>query len=415
MRRFALLVLVAACGDNREAPRDAPPEAGRCEPKRGLDVQAVRVVPSCWSFGAPPYPGCVPNTTTLVTSTPGGKDPRNFIVGLYGEIHIANPDGTLNLVPFLDISYDKATPPLAAAAELGLLGLVFHPNYADNGTFFIYYTAIGDTVSQWYDVVVRYQVNPDDPNLADPASGVVVISIPDFAGNHNGGMIEFGPDGMLYIGTGDGGGGGDPLLTGQDTHSLLGKILRIDVDNHDAGREYSIPPGNPFADGTGGAPEILVMGLRNPWRYSFDDLTGDLWIGDVGQSDQEEVDLLRAGTLAGANLGWSMFEGTACFKPPCAAEPRTFPIDMHTHAEGWCSVIGGDVYRGSCYPDLQGWFFYSDLCAHQLYRARTRGQRVEVEKDPGRFPTEPTTIHAGAYNELFMADTSGNIYRLEVK
>jgi glucose/arabinose dehydrogenase len=415
MRALAVLLVLAACGDNRAGSPDAPPEAPRCTPKQGTDVIAVRVAPSCWSFNAPPYPGCVPNTTTLVTSTPGGKDPRNFIVGLYGEIHILQPDGNLNLVPFLDISYDKATPPLAAAAELGLLGLAFHPNYAENGTFFIAYTAIGDVDHPWYDVVLRYQVDPNDPDRADPASGVTVISIPDFAGNHNGGMIEFGPDGYLYIGTGDGGGGGDPLLVGQDSQALLGKILRIDVDNREPGREYSIPVDNPFADGIAGAPEVYVTGLRNPWRYSFDDLTGDLWIGDVGQSDQEEVDLLRANSIRGANLGWSMFEGTACFHPPCDPAPRTFPIDLHTHAEGWCSVIGGDVYRGHCYPDLQGWFFYSDLCKHELFRARTRGLSVEVVKDPNHFPTEPTSIHAGAFDELYMADTAGNIYRLEVQ
>ena len=300
--------------------------------------------------------------------------------------------------------------------------MAFHPDYANNGLLFVYYTT--DNAN----VVARYQVSAD-PNVADKASGTVVLSIPDFASNHNGGMIEVGPDGFLYIGTGDGGGGGDPRNQGQDPSALLGKILRIDVDAPSGGRQYGIPPGNPFAQG-GGAPEVYMLGLRTPWRFSLEPLNGDLWIGDVGQDEIEELHYVPAATQAGANLGWKMYEGERCFDGPCNPADKLMPQFQKTHAEGWCSIIGGAVYRGSCYPDLVGTYFFTDYCAHELHSATVQSgtpvfARPEVNHTNGPnqvpgFPVVPASLSADSRGELYLTTTSccgtdllGGIYHLE--
>jgi glucose/arabinose dehydrogenase len=340
----------------------------------------------------------------LATSPP--KDPRVFIVEQQGRIRILT-DETLSTTPFLDISDD-----IACCGEQGLLGLAFHPRYATNGTFFVFYTT-GNA-----NVVARYQVS-SDPDLADAASKTVVLSIPDFASNHNGGMIEFGPDGYLYIGTGDGGGGGDPQANGQNPNTLLGKMLRIDVDARETGREYGIPPTNPFAT-AGGAREVFMLGLRNPWRWSFDRETGDMWIGDVGQDVIEELDFVAAGDQAGANFGWKMYEGDRCYDGPCNPAAKREPQFQKTHADGWCSIIGGEVYRGSCYPDLVGTYFFTDYCAHQLATAKVNAGNVTVAFPQVDMPTVPASLHADARGELYLTTTEccgtqllGGVYHLE--
>jgi glucose/arabinose dehydrogenase len=281
-----------------------------------------------------------------------------------------------------------------------------------NGQFFVYYTT--NRGGALRDVVARCQVSAADPNKADPTC-VEILSIPDFAGNHNGGMIEFGvKDSFLYIGTGDGGGGGDPQRTAQNKDSLLGKILRIDVDTKVAGKEYGIPSGNPFAAG-GGAPEVFILGVRNPWRWSFDRGTGDLWIGDVGQSNVEELTVLPAGAQAGRNLGWSMYEGSRCFRAPCDPAGMTFPQDERVRGTtGWLSIITGQTYRGSCYPDLVGWHIYTDYDRRQLVKARiTSGTTLEIVDLPGLAPGNPASIHADSRGELYLTNTAGFVYHVE--
>ncbi|MCW5807961.1 MAG: PQQ-dependent sugar dehydrogenase [Deltaproteobacteria bacterium] len=360
--------------------------------------------------------GRVGGSATLATSPPG--DDRLFVLEQNGAIRIFDATGALLDAPFVDLSED-ADGPVRCCGEMGLLGLAFHPQYAANGTFFVFYTTrIGGNPLR--DVLARCRRSATDPNLADKASCVEVLSIPDFASNHNGGMIEFGKDGFLYISTGDGGGAGDPNRNGQalvdsgSSVALLGKMLRIDVDRKAPGKEYGVPADNPFAAG-GGAPEIFIIGLRNVWRWSFDRETGDMWLADVGQDRYEEITALRPAQQRGANLGWSKFEGTTCFRPPdCATDGLVMPQDVRTHADGWLSVTGGQVYRGSCYADLVGWYFYTDYSKHGLSRARLNADdTLTVEDLPGTFPQVPSSLHEDAAGELYLTDTQGNVYHLE--
>ncbi|HEV7276265.1 MAG TPA: PQQ-dependent sugar dehydrogenase [Devosiaceae bacterium] len=282
----------------------------------------------------------------FLTSPP--DDPRHFILEQTGRIRVA-AEGELREQPFLDLREE-----VAAGGERGLLGLAFHPDYAENGRFFVNYTdRSGDTR------IVGYRVS-DDPDLADPASAELVLSVPQPAGNHNGGWLGFGPEGLLYIGMGDGGGGGDTYGNGQNRNSLLGTILRIDVDG---GTPYAIPPGNPYAEG-GGAPEIFAIGARNPWRASFDG--DDLYIADVGQNQWEEVNVITTAD-AGANLGWNIMEGPDCFDAPnCDTAGLVLPVHSYSHDLG-CSITGGYVYRGTAIPALDGHYFFGDYCSGVLF------------------------------------------------
>jgi glucose/arabinose dehydrogenase len=381
-----------ACGGEKQPP-PLPPA---CEvPVNGTAV-TFRLVPGT-RFA-----------NLLVTSPP--NDLRRFTIDQGGRIKQFDDAGYTTTL--LDISNGD----IAAGGEQGLLGLAFHPKFATNGQFFIYYTTSNANV------VARYEISATDPNVADPATATTILSIPDFASNHNGGMIEFGPDGFLYIGTGDGGGGGDPMGNGQNPNALLAKLLRIDVDKQENGKPYGIPAGNPFAAG-GGAPEVFVMGLRNPWRWSFDRMTGDIYIGDVGQDEIEELTMLPAGKAAGANLGWRMYEGQRCYDGPCDPVNKVMPQFEKTHAENWCSVIGGEVYRGGCYPDLVGTYFFSDYCSHELYAGKKTGTALTFEMPAvsyidgngthAGFPDAPTSLHADARGELYLTADAG-IFRMEV-
>jgi glucose/arabinose dehydrogenase len=228
-------------------------------------------------------------------------------------------------------------------------------------------------------------------------------------------MMEFGKDSYLYVGIGDGGGNGD-IFRSQDTNLLLGKILRIDVDHNAAGLEYAIPVDNPFSSG-GGRPEIYMLGLRNPWRWSFDRETGDMWIGDVGAATIEELDVLAPDEQRGANLGWSTWEGSTCFRAPCDTTGFSFPKDERERtATGWKSIIAGQVYRGTCFPDIVGWHFYSDNVVGGLVKARLRSDHtLEIVDLTGTFPTRPVSLHEDARGELYMTDLLGVVYRLEAK
>jgi len=282
----------------------------------------------------------------LFAAAPAG-DPRLFVVEQDGDIEIIS-GGAVLPTPFLDLG-------VTCCGEQGLLGLAFHPQYASNGKFYVNYT-IG-SVSR----ISEFQVS-SNPNQANAASERVLLTVTQPASNHNGGMLEFDASGFLLIGFGDGGGSGDPQDRAGNPNDLLGKILRIDVNTTSGGRQFGIPAGNPFANG-GGAPEVYLLGLRNPWRFDQD--AGLLYIGDVGQGDREEVTILPA-AAAGSNLGWNTWEGTRCFQGPCLVGGFTFPQVEYTHANG-CSVTGGFVYRGSAIPNLAGTYFYGDFCAGRIH------------------------------------------------
>lgn len=324
----------------------------------------------------------------------GDGSGRLFLVEKRGRIRIFQ-NGLLLSLPFLDIQARVGSQ----SEEQGLLGLAFHPRYVENGLFFVNYTDLnGDTV------IARFVISASDPNRADPAGEVQLLHIEQPFANHNGGQLAFGPDGYLYIGMGDGGSGGDPIGNGQSLDTLLGKLLRIDVDR---GEGYAIPPDNPFARG-GGLPEIWAYGLRNPWRFSFDRQTGDLYIGDVGQDKWEEIDFLPAGGSGGANYGWNYYEGSHPFKgqPPVSAK-FVLPVVEYPHGGLFagqmrgCSVTGGIVYRGAALTGWQGVYLFGDFCNGNVF---------------GLIPTGADSWQAGilfdsgAAISAFGMDEAGEVY-----
>ena len=287
-------------------------------------------------------------------------DSRLFIVEQGGIIKILNPDGTTSPNAFLNISGQVST-----GGEQGLLGLAFHPNYASNGFFYTNHTNLsGNTV------ITRYSVDSANPNLANASSGTVLLTIAQPYANHNGGSLKFGPDGHLYIGMGDGGSAGDPENRAQNTNELLGKMLRIDVNS---GTPYSIPSGNPYV-GIAGADEIWAIGLRNPWKFSFDKKLGNLWIADVGQNNIEEINVAAA-TLSGLNYGWRCYEGNTAYNTAgCPSQAAMkFPLKTINHSTGACSITGGYVYNGTVYPNFKGLYFFTDYCDPKIGMMTSNG------------------------------------------
>jgi glucose/arabinose dehydrogenase len=305
--------------------------------------------------------------------------------------------------PFLDVSSLTA-----AGGERGLLGLAFHPRYPDDPRVFVDYTDLaGNTV------VSSFTVDPADPDRVDPGSESVVLGIQQPYANHNGGALAFGPDGMLYVATGDGGSGGDPHDNGQRLDTLLGKILRIDVDRPDGGPGYRIPADNPFVGRGDVRPEIWLYGLRNPWRIAFDRSTGDLWIGDVGQGAYEEIDVARAGAAGGANYGWARMEGFHCYPSGegCARPELTLPIAEYGHDRG-CAVTGGAVYRGSAIPSLAGGYVFADYCSGFVWvidAGASDRQEPQLAVESGR---QIAGFGEDENGELFVADLSGALLRV---
>ena len=298
----------------------------------------------------------------------GDNSGRLFVVEQAGKIRIIQ-NGILLTTPFLDLTTAPAI--VTSGGERGLLGLAFHPQYASNGQFFVYFTATssaGAGIILGDIVIARFQRSANNPNLADPASRQNLLTIPHSSqSNHNGGSLRFGPDGFLYAGVGDGGGVGDPFMSGQNLNTLLGKILRINVTGTPT---YTIPPTNPFAV-SGGRPEIWAYGIRNPWRFSFDRVTGDFYIGDVGQDDWEEIDFQAAGSSGGANYGWNVREGNHCFPPTatsCVLPTPAYvaPLLEYSHAIG-NAVVGGYVYRGKSAPDVLGKYIFGDEVVGKLF------------------------------------------------
>lgn len=315
-------------------------------------------------------------------------DERLFIVEQPGTIRVFE-NGALLPEPFLDISErvnDRAN-------EQGLLGLAFHPDYAANGVFFLNYTgADGQTV------IARYRVT-DDPNRADPNSETIILQIEQPYANHNGGNLIFGPDGYLYIGMGDGGAAGDPENRAQNLRELLGKMLRIDV-NAD---RYAIPADNPFVGRSDALPEIWSYGVRNPWRFSFDRATGDMYMADVGQNEYEEVNFQPASSRGGENYGWRFLEGTHPYegRPPADV---VMPVAEYSHGEGGCSVTGGFVYRGATLPALNGVYFFGDYCSGLIW---------SLHRDPAGAWQRALFAETGMTLSSFGEDLAGELYVLD--
>ncbi len=311
---------------------------------------------------------------------------RIFIVEQSGTVRIYK-EGRLIDEPFLDISRK-----VSCCGERGLLGLAFPHGYSGNGYFYVNYTdRSGDTV------IARYRVSEGSRDKAEPGSEEILIKIDQPYSNHNGGHIAFGPDGYLYVGTGDGGSAGDPLRNGQKKDTLLGKMLRIDIGSGEV--PYAIPVDNPFVNDSSYRPEIWATGLRNPWRFSFDRMTGDLYIADVGQNKYEEVNLQPSGK-GGLNYGWNIMEGAHCFdQRVCDKGGLTLPIAEYGHDQG-CSVTGGVVYRGKLYPELRGIYLYSDYCSGRIWGLTSKGRDHSVEL------LLDTSFSVSAFGE----DEDGNVY-----
>jgi glucose/arabinose dehydrogenase len=333
-----------------------------------------------------------------VTNARDGSN-RLFVVERAGLIRIVK-NGTILPTPFLDI-----TGSVALSDEQGLLGLAFHPKFKSNRKFYVYFTRADGDIA-----INEFKASSANPNVAIRSSGRRIMTIghpPDT--NHNGGGMAFGKDGFLYIATGDGGGSGDPDGHAQDKGSLLGKILRIDIDRTSSRGNYRVPTFNPYV-GRSGLDEVWSIGLRNPWRISFDREFGDLWIGDVGEGQREEVDrksLDSAATLGRrSNYGWKTVEGNLCFSPPsgCSKSGKVVPIATYDHSNGRCAVTGGHVYRGSKYPKLMGRYIFGDFCSGEIWI-------VSRSASPGTHPT--LLLDSDLLISSFGEDEKGEVYAVD--
>ncbi|HYM61565.1 MAG TPA: PQQ-dependent sugar dehydrogenase [Thermoanaerobaculia bacterium] len=339
----------------------------------------------------------LPGSPTAITNA---GDLRIFITLQQGQVMIWNGTSILP-TPFLDVRNR-----VSCCGERGLLSIAFHPQFKTNGYFFADYTDVqGNTV------VSRFSVMPSDPNRADAASELKILQIAQPYPNHNGGQLQFGPDGFLYIGMGDGGSGGDPENRAQDLSTMLGKILRIDVDH---GSPYSVPFSNPYAGHPGARGEIWAYGLRNPWRFSFDRVTGDLWIGDVGQNLYEEVDLQPFSSTGGENYGWRRMEGLHCYNPPsnCNNGGITLPIIEYTHDDKNCSITGGYRYRGAVSALMYGLYFYADYCTGRIWAASAQSDGTWKATELLHTSVQITTFGEDVNGELYLGGGNGVFYAL---
>lgn len=356
-------------------------------------------------------------SSPLYVTTPPNEDRLFVLEQNTGRIRIVD-NGTTLPASFLDIGSISSS-----GGERGLLGLAFHPDYEDNGYFFVSYTANNGS-----SILARYtRLNADQ---ADPSSAVILLNQNQPFSNHNGGCIQFGPDGYLYLGLGDGGSANDPGCRSQDPTTLLGKMLRLDIDTVDATGSYGIPASNPFVGVAGVLPEIYQLGLRNPWRFSFDRQNGDLYVGDVGQFSREEVNYHPFGTGSGLNLGWRLFEGFTCIGfgncpttlPGCdATGVYTDPILQYTHGGGNCSITGGYVYRGCAIPEAQGRYFYADYCTAFIRSTEVVGgvastpivHTNDLNPGPGQNIQTINSFGEDRHGELYIVDqVGGEVFKI---
>jgi glucose/arabinose dehydrogenase len=386
-------VALAACGgDGGSGPTPAPtpPGDGSC------------------AAGAP-VPGTPPLTTTRIAGgldspldlqAPPADRARIFVVEQPGRIRVVR-NGTLLATPFLDISAR-----VGFGGEQGLLGLAFHPRYSENGRFFVNYTDnAGDTH------IAEFHASPT-ADVAEPGSERLLLFVAQPFSNHNGGSVAFGNDGFLYVGLGDGGSGGDPFDNGQDLGTLLGKLLRIDVDR---GSPYAVPADNPFVGRAGARTEIWAYGLRNPFRFAFDRATGDLYLGDVGQNRREEIDVAAAPRRGGENYGWNVMEGFLCFEPASGCNQTGLTLPVLDYDEG-CAVIGGPVYRGCRMPGYHGTYFYGDYCQAFVRSFRfvngAASERRDWTSPLGRGLDQLSSFGVDADGEMYLIDLDGEVYKV---
>ncbi|MBX3129645.1 MAG: PQQ-dependent sugar dehydrogenase [Polyangiaceae bacterium] len=359
-------------------------------------------------------------TRPLAVVQPAG-DTRLFVAEQRGRIRIIQ-NGQSVTTPYLDIVDRVHTYEGSGNNERGLLGIAFHPNFQSNGRFFVHYTADGDTAPAGHTVVSEFTAASASAAAAAESTEKVIFTLAQPYGNHNGGSIDFRADGMLYIALGDGGSGGDPQNYAQTLSSLLGKMLRIDVDSAPAsGKQYAIPSGNMTTGGA--APEIWSYGLRNPYRTSFDPCTGDQYIGDVGQGTREEVNVENASTGSGTNWGWKVMEGTLCYSPStgCDTSGKTLPaVDYPTNTMG-CAVTGGYVYRGASLPGLRGYYLYADYCSGRFWTFRWSGtaatdaSEITSNINPNAALKSISSFGQDQDGEVYVTAFNGNVYRVEAK
>jgi glucose/arabinose dehydrogenase len=387
----SLLLLPAGCGstDTSPSPAPSPDTCTAGAPVSGTpSLTSVRFASG---FSSP-----------LDLQAPPGDRTRIFVVEQGGRIRLVK-NGALVATAFLDIASR-----VSSGGERGLLGLAFHPRYSENGRFFVNYTdRNGDT----HIAEFRASASLD---VADAATEKLLLFVAQPFANHNGGGLAFGPDGKLYIGLGDGGSAGDPLGNGQSLGTPLGKLLRIDVDQ---GMPFGVPADNPFVATAGAFPAIWAYGLRNPWRFAFDSMTGDLFIADVGQSQVEEVDIGVASRRGGENYGWNVWEGSLCFRTStgCPSAGFTFPVLEYRHSEG-CSITGGVVYRGCRMPSYAGTYFYGDYCTAFVRSFRLENGRAVDTRDwtqsLGGGLDNITSFGVDGDGEVYILDQDGEIYKI---
>ena len=406
-------LLLAACGDGGYGAGGTAATAG-C-----LRTQTPTMAPAPPPVSRPPIAlrleqidaGLGLSFPVFLTAPPGDTT-RLFVVEKGGLIKVVDRATNALIGTFLDI-----TSLVSKGGEQGLLGLAFDPQYATNRRFYVSYTDLNGA-----SVVARYLRDQIDPDLAVSTADRMIITVAQPFENHNGGMIAFGPDNYLYIGLGDGGGGGDPFFNGQNTGVLLGKLLRIDINTddfpNDATRNYGVPPSNPCVGQMNVRGEIWSIGLRNPWRYSFDRQSGDLYVADVGQGSREEVNVSTSadGAGRGINYGWNVMEGSLCYPlvAACSTAGLTLPAVEYNHGSGGCSITGGYVYRGAAVPALQGTYFYADFCLGFVRSFRMVNGQVNNHADwtalnPGG---NITSFGEDAAGELYVMTSGGGLFRI---